>query len=61
MHARTGYEDWPEPERRRDLSRLWIVIPEELGLPEVFADSGIGLPVASNKPRTNHMERKNST
>ena len=34
MHARTGYEDWPEPERRRDLCRLWIVIAEELGLPE---------------------------
>ena len=24
MHARTGYEDWPEPERRRHLLRLWL-------------------------------------
>ena len=28
LHARTGYEDWPEPERRRHLLRLWISIPE---------------------------------
>lgn len=24
LHARTGYEDWPEPERRRHLLRLWL-------------------------------------
>ncbi|MEM1402491.1 MAG: TauD/TfdA family dioxygenase [Pseudomonadota bacterium] len=24
VHARTGYEDWPEPERRRHLLRLWL-------------------------------------
>jgi hypothetical protein len=28
LHARTGFEDWPEPERRRHLLRLWISIPE---------------------------------
>ena len=26
MHARTGYEDWPEPERKRHLLRLWLSI-----------------------------------
>jgi hypothetical protein len=24
MHARTTFEDWPEPERRRHLLRLWL-------------------------------------
>ena len=24
LHARTGYEDWPEPERKRHLLRLWL-------------------------------------
>jgi hypothetical protein len=26
-HARTGFEDWPEPERRRHLLRLWLAPP----------------------------------
>ncbi|HYC56088.1 MAG TPA: TauD/TfdA family dioxygenase [Candidatus Binatia bacterium] len=24
LHARTSYEDWPEPQRRRHLLRLWL-------------------------------------
>ncbi len=24
LHGRTAFEDWPEPERRRQLRRLWI-------------------------------------
>lgn len=27
MHARTDYEDYPEPERKRHLLRLWISLP----------------------------------
>jgi len=34
LHARTGFEDWPELERRRHLLRLWISIPEPLPLGE---------------------------
>lgn len=34
LHARTGFEDWPEPERRRHLLRLWISIPEARPLVE---------------------------
>ena len=29
LHARTAFEDWPEPERRRHLLRLWISVPEQ--------------------------------
>jgi hypothetical protein len=24
LHARTAYDDWPEPERKRHLLRLWL-------------------------------------
>jgi hypothetical protein len=27
IHGRTDYEDWPEPERRRHLFRLWLMCP----------------------------------
>lgn len=26
LHARTAFEDWPEPERKRHLVRLWLVL-----------------------------------
>jgi hypothetical protein len=29
LHARTAYEDWPEPERRRHLLRLWLSLRPE--------------------------------
>lgn len=32
LHARTGFEDWSEPERRRHLLRLWISLPEQRSL-----------------------------
>lgn len=28
LHSRTSYEDWPEPERRRLLFRIWLAIPD---------------------------------
>ena len=34
LHARTAFEDWPEPEKRRHLLRLWISIPEPRPLAE---------------------------
>ncbi|MGD9988572.1 TauD/TfdA family dioxygenase [Pseudonocardia sp.] len=41
MHARTDYEDYPEPERKRDLIRLWLVLDRDLGLPPDFEAGGI--------------------
>ncbi len=32
LHARTAFEDWPEPARRRHLLRLWISVPERRAL-----------------------------
>ncbi|MGE0260574.1 MAG: TauD/TfdA family dioxygenase [Alphaproteobacteria bacterium] len=38
LHARTGYEDFPEPERKRHLLRLWLCPPDGRPLPPVFAE-----------------------
>ncbi len=37
LHDRTAFVDWPEPERRRHLLRLWLAVPGARPLPEVFA------------------------
>jgi hypothetical protein len=38
LHARSGYEDWPEVERKRHLLRLWLSPPNARPLPPVFAE-----------------------
>jgi hypothetical protein len=38
LHDRTSFVDWPEPERRRHLLRLWLAPPEARPLPEVFVE-----------------------
>ncbi len=38
LHARSAYEDWPEPERRRHLLRLWLSARQGRELPPVFAE-----------------------
>lgn len=37
LHDRTSFEDWPELNRRRHLLRLWLSVPGDRPLPEVFA------------------------
>ena len=37
LHDRTAFEDWPEPERRRHLLRLWLACPGARRLPPAFA------------------------
>lgn len=58
LHDRTAFEDFPEPERKRHLLRLWLAPPRARSLPEVFAqrfgsvtpgDRG-GVAVAGAKP-----------
>ena len=36
LHDRTGFLDWPEPENRRHLFRLWLSIEGDRELPECF-------------------------
>jgi hypothetical protein len=38
LHDRTAFEDWPEPERRRHLLRLWLAPRQARPLPAVFAE-----------------------
>lgn len=38
LHDRTAFEDYPEPERKRYLLRLWLAPPGARSLPDVFAD-----------------------
>jgi hypothetical protein len=37
LHDRSAFEDWPEPQRRRHLLRLWLAVPGARPLPAVFA------------------------
>ncbi len=37
LHARTDFEDWPEPERKRHLFRLWLAPAQGRSLPASFA------------------------
>ena len=38
LHDRTTFEDYPEPERKRHLLRLWLAPQNARKLPEVFAE-----------------------
>ena len=38
LHDRTAFEDYPEPERKRHLLRLWLAPRGARSLPEVFAE-----------------------
>jgi hypothetical protein len=38
LHDRTGFEDWPDPEQKRHLLRLWLSIPGDRPLSEIFAE-----------------------
>ncbi len=37
LHDRTGFDDWPERERKRHLLRLWLACPGARALPPAFA------------------------
>ena len=38
LHDRTAFEDWPEPERKRHLLRLWLAAPGARKLPPAYAE-----------------------
>jgi Taurine catabolism dioxygenase TauD, TfdA family len=60
LHDRTAFTDWPEPERRRHLLRLWLAPADARPLPPVFAQrygsvvpgarGGVACGVALNAP-----------
>ena len=38
LHSRTSFEDWPEPDRKRNLLRLWLNLREGRPLAPEFAE-----------------------
>jgi len=38
LHGRTAFEDWPEPERKRHLFRLWLSVDGARPIPPVLAE-----------------------
>ena len=38
LHDRTGFTDWPEPDKRRHLLRLWLSVAGDRELPECFKE-----------------------
>jgi len=38
LHDRTAFEDFPEPDRKRHLLRLWLAPPNARPLPQVYAE-----------------------
>lgn len=38
LHDRTGFLDWPDPEKRRHLMRLWLSIDGDRALPACFKE-----------------------
>ncbi|WP_437717295.1 TauD/TfdA family dioxygenase [Sorangium sp. So ce448] len=38
LHDRTAFEDWPDPDRKRHLLRLWLAPPGARPLPPVFRE-----------------------
>ena len=37
LHKRSAFEDWPEPERRRHILRIWLSMPNSRPLDPMFA------------------------
>jgi len=37
LHDRTGFQDWDDPTRKRHLLRLWLSVPGDRPLPDIFA------------------------
>lgn len=52
LHSRNAYEDWPEPERRRRLLRLWVQLYNGRPLDDNFADRN------NTGPRRGIMQQK---
>ena len=53
LHDRTAFEDWPEPERKRHLLRLWLAAPGARPLPPVYAERYGS--VDGRQPRRHHL------
>lgn len=53
LHTRNSFEDWPEPERRRCLWRLWLTMPGIRPLTPFMEHWRTGLLLKNTQPRIN--------
>jgi hypothetical protein len=51
LHSRSDYEDWPEPERKRHLLRLWLRTPAFKELPPAYAERNSDMVAWQRNPR----------
>jgi len=49
LHARTDYKDWPEPERKRHLVRLWLSMSDGLDLPDQFRERYVNIELGTKR------------
>ena len=49
LHSRSAYEDWPEPQRKRHLLRLWLRDRDGRPLPDSVRENFIGVEVEGAK------------
>jgi hypothetical protein len=42
LHTRREYRDWPQPERKRHLLRLWLFDPEGRPIPKAQREGRFG-------------------
>lgn len=53
LHSRTAFEDYPEPDRKRHLLRLWLTVPDCSRLsPETLRERDVRLGVPVAEPAT---------
>ncbi|MDE0000881.1 MAG: TauD/TfdA family dioxygenase [Rhodospirillaceae bacterium] len=53
LHTRNGFKDWPEPERKRLLWRLWLTVPGIRPLTPFMEHWRTGLLLKRTEPRIN--------
>lgn len=51
VHTRTAYQDWPEPERKRLLWRLWLIAPDIRPSTPYIQQWGQGIKTRQTKER----------
>ncbi|MFN3891301.1 MAG: TauD/TfdA family dioxygenase [Beijerinckiaceae bacterium] len=49
LHSRSAYQDWPEPNRKRHLLRLWLRDRDGRPLPESVRENFVGVEVEGTK------------
>ena len=53
LHTRNGFVDWPEPDRKRLLWRLWLTVPDIRPLTPFMEHWRTGLLLTGTAPRIN--------